>query len=81
MGDNIRHRCDKWAGDVKIHPECDWLWGTCLEYCDREITDGKTGEITKDFWILLDETSGTFSVWKANNCPFCKVELKNLINK
>lgn len=72
----IKHRCNEWAGEKKIHPDCYWLWGTHLEYVDREIKDGKTGEITKNFWILMDDYSGTYSIWNNKYCPFCKVQLE-----
>ena len=76
----LKHKCKEWKGDVKIIPDCNWLWGTHLEYCDREIKD-KNGGTTKDFWTLMDDTSQTFSIWTEKHCPFCKIELKTLIFK
>lgn len=68
---NIKHKCKEWNGDHKIHPDIDWLWGTHLECLEN----------TKNnhLWALMDDTSGTFSIWESPNCPFCKIELKSLV--
>lgn len=63
---------------MKIHPDIPWLWGTCLEYVNNEAKD-KNGKITKILWMLLDETSETFSIWNSSECPFCKKDLCEIL--
>lgn len=75
---SIQHKCPEWKGDTKIHPQLDWLWGTCLEFCSKGAKD-KDGIYSNPFWMLLDETSETFSIWTEDHCPFCKVKLDTLI--
>lgn len=72
-----RHRCEQWC-DIKIHPDSDWLWGTCLEFYPGPIKGRKDQPDLTNIWAMLDEKSGTFSIWGGPECPFCRVELKGL---
>lgn len=66
----LRHRCAEWR-DVRIHPDCAWVWGTCIAH--STILGGHVG------WTMLDEQSETLSLWSKLQCPFCGVELATLL--
>ncbi len=75
-----RHRCAEWR-DVKVHPQLDWLWGTCLEFYPGPIFThaDKDGAGERNVWVLHDESSKTCSHWWRPNCPFCGVALEGLL--
>lgn len=72
-----RHRCDQWQ-DIRIHPQHEWFWGTCMaHYAPRPETDGW---IKDGGWTILDEQSGTLSLWNRPDCPFCHVALETFLH-
>lgn len=72
----VKHRCEQWK-DLRIHPECAWLWGTQLEF-HRGPVKSADGE-KRDFWVAMDDTSETYSLYNGDSCPFCKVSLSTLL--
>lgn len=76
-GPTHRHRCAEWR-DVKIHPQLDWLWGTCLEFYPGPLK-GRDGSEDRNVWMATDEISQTCSAYAKPNCPFCGVALEGLL--
>jgi len=79
----IRHRCDKWR-DIDLGAGKpggpNWLFGTVLQY--EEVGFKKDdGSYGPPFWMMLDEKSETFSVWRYLDCPFCGAILKDLLGE